>query len=163
MLNSLDESEYDWVRKSLITQFANKRTSPSEKDIIKVINSAGYKKCHIQNDLVNTLKLVKDAKKSECSNCGNSHHSYYSCWQKGGGAAGKALDWWKEAQEKKNGKGKTKPSDKANTAKDSNSEDSHVETMNLSIDSHFLRDCFTDSYMSCTTINTPHVSSPPSE
>jgi hypothetical protein len=42
MLNALDRSEYDWVRKSLITQFVNKRTSPSKKDINEVINSAGY-------------------------------------------------------------------------------------------------------------------------
>jgi hypothetical protein len=157
MLNSLDGTEYDWVRKSLVTQFASAKTAPSEKVVIEVINSAGYEKRH--GDQANVFKASKDSNpKKKCTNCGNPQHAFESCWTKGGGAAGKAPDWWKEAQEKRNGSGKGKSkSDKANAAKDGEGDDNHTKSANLTIDVDFLKDRFADGYISCPAIDSPQL------
>jgi hypothetical protein len=77
-------------------------------------------------------KDVNSKQKAKCTNCNNTRHSIKACWAKGGGAFGKAPDWWKELQDKKVGKSKGKSQDKANATKDSSS-DSHSESVGTTI------------------------------
>ena len=56
-------------------------------------------------------------------------HTVEKCWEPGGGSAGKAPDWFRNAKAKKNGSGETqRKQEKANAAVDDNSADSGSES-----------------------------------
>lgn len=86
----------------------------------------------------------------KCSNCNTSLHTVKTCWAKGGGAEGKAPDWWKEKQQSSLRLG-SKQKESMHIASDNRSDDSHVET-NVAIDSATKR--FTDWDTSCLSIDT---------
>jgi hypothetical protein len=134
MLNALDSTDLDWLRKNLITRFTNKTSKPTEKEVVEAINLTGYDRHQVER--ANAFKTQKEPgakSKTKCLNCGNTRHSFNGCWAKGGGSAGKAPDWWKEMQKSKDRKPKKKSGEKANAAKDSNSDDSHVEKVGAAI------------------------------
>jgi hypothetical protein len=135
MLNALNRTDFNWLRKNLIMQFSNAKMKPLEKEVIKTINLAGYNNLkHIEQ--AHAFKPSSGAKKPKCKICNNSHHSFEGCWAKGGGAEGQAPDWWKEMQKKKlgNSKAKSKSSkDKVNAEKDDDSSNSHTEKVGAAI------------------------------
>ena len=56
-------------------------------------------------------------------------HTVEKCWEPGGGSAGKAPDWFRNAKAKKHGSGETqRKQEKANAAVDDNSADSSSES-----------------------------------
>ena len=73
--------EYDWLRKTLVTQFTNSKTTPTSKEIVDAINFANYdNRQESSKDLANTLKVTnnshsKSKPKSACSNCSNRGHA----------------------------------------------------------------------------------------
>ena len=156
MLNSLDGTEYDWLRKTLVTQFTNSKTTPTSKEIVDAINFANYdNRQESSKDLANALKVTNNSRskskpKSACSNCGNRGHCVDDCWSEGGGAHGKAPDWWKKRETDKkhetNKKSKSKDKSKANAATHSDSDDSGIESANA------FCDRLADGYISCTAI-----------
>jgi hypothetical protein len=48
MLNALDGTDLDWLRKNLITRFTNETSKPTEKEVVKAINLAGYNRRQIE-------------------------------------------------------------------------------------------------------------------
>lgn len=157
LLNALNGSDYDWVRKSLVAQFSNPKTVPTMRDIIETINFAGSDR-HNLHDSANIVKTEKASslKKTCCSNCQSTRHAFKNCWAKGGSAEGKGPDWWKALQERKL-KSKAMPDDKANIA-------SILETglddddLHASVDpTEFLNDekRFVDGYESYTALYSP--------
>ena len=156
MLNSLDGKGYDWLRKTLVTQFTNSKTTPTSKEIIDAINFANYDNCQESSkDLANALKVMNNSclklkPKSACSNCGNRSHGVDDCWSEGGGAHRKAPNWWKKREtdkkHKTNKKLKLKDKSKVNAATHSDSDDSGIELANA------FCDCLADGYISCAAI-----------
>jgi hypothetical protein len=153
MLNALEGTDLDWLRKNLITQFISSKTRPTEKEVIEAINLAGYDRR--QTDQVHAFKTQKESnpkQKMKCSNCENNRHVIEGCWAKGGGSAGKAPDWWNELQAKKAGKPKGKDQEKANALKDNDSSNSHTESVGAAIVETDFAERFEDGYMSCPAI-----------
>jgi hypothetical protein len=92
MLNALNRTDFDWLRKNLITQFLNAKTKPLEKEVIEAINLAGYDNSkHIEH--AHAFKPSLGTKKPKCKICNSSCHLFEGCWAKGGGAEGQAPDW----------------------------------------------------------------------
>jgi len=84
MLNALEGTDLDWLRKNLITQFTSSKTRPTEKEVIEAINLAGYDRR--QTEQVHAFKTQKESnpkQKMKCSNCGNNRHVIECCWAKG--------------------------------------------------------------------------------
>ena len=106
MLNALDGTEYDWLRKNMLTQFTNMKITPTSKEVVNAINFACYdNRQESSKDLVNAFKTsgaprMKGKSKATCSNCG-MRHDISECWSEGGGACSKAQEWWKVKQAEK--------------------------------------------------------------
>jgi len=82
----------------------------------------------------------KSKLKKNRTNCGNGHHNIEECWSEGGGTYGKAPDWWKKQQSKKQRKAKV------NTATHSDSDDDTAES------AHVFQDPM-DCYLSCIDLD----------
>jgi len=166
MLNALEGTNLDWLRKNLIMQIISSKMRPTEEEVIEAINLAGYDR--YQTEQVHAFKMQKESnskQKVKCSNCRNNWHMIETCWAKGGGSAGKAPDWWNELQAKKARKLKGKDQEKANALKDNNSSNSHTKSVGAAIIETDFAEHFEDGYMSCSAIeitpNNPDVSRDP--
>jgi len=146
MLNSLGGKEYDWLQKNLLTQFTNSKITPTSKDIVDAINFASYDHHREPSkELANAAKAAGGAhqklkSKKGCTNCGNGHHNIEDCWSEGGGAYGKAPDWWKRQ------KSDEKKKSKANALTHSDLDDSTIES------THLLQD-HQGYYLSCFALD----------
>jgi hypothetical protein len=151
MLNALDGTHFNWLHKNLVMQFSNAKTIPTEKEVTEAINLAGYDNRRVKQ--ANAFQQQEDVSpKKKCTNCGNTRHLIDGCWEKGGGAEGKAQEWWKKSQDKESVKLGKKAKEKANAAKDSNTDDSHIEKVNITVVEDDFTGCFKARYISCPTI-----------
>jgi len=136
----IDGTEYDWLQNKLLTQFTNSIITPTSNDIVDTINFSRYDHHQeLSKELANAAKAVSGAcQKSKpmktCTTCNNGHHNIEECWSKGGGAYGKAPDWWKKQQSDK------KKKSKANAATHSDLHDSTIESTHM------------DCYLSCIAL-----------
>ena len=150
LLSTLDDTDYEWLRLSLVSQFVNSKTTPSEKDILEAIHFAGHKRQCKTAEQAHVAKISKDVpqgKKQKCTNpnCKSTKHTIKNCWYEGGGAVDKAPEWWKlrQAANKKSGQKSTQ----ANVATES---EKTGESANLA----FMPggDRFEDGYVSLACI-----------
>src|SRR6266481_4906809 len=114
LLNALDDTNYEWLRLSLVSQFVNSKTTPSEKDILEAIHFAGRERQRKTAEQAHVAKISKDVpqgKKQKCTNpnCKSMKHTIKNCWYEGGSAVDKAPEWWKlcQAANKKSGQKST--------------------------------------------------------
>ena len=88
LLNALDGTDYDWVCKSLVTQFSNPKTSPTERDVIETINFAGLNRQNIIESTNPAKASLSKATKTRCTNCQSPGRHVFASenwWAKGGG------------------------------------------------------------------------------
>jgi transposase InsO family protein len=149
LMNALQNTQLDWVRKHLLAAFSSTAAPPSKRDVIETINLGGREKTHL--DKANVAK-TDQRQKVKCTNC-SKNHPIERCWKKGGGAEDKAPDWFKEAEKKRSESRKKKKAEKSNVATDSSGSES--DTANLAIDlesSLAAISRLNDGYYSCAAI-----------
>jgi hypothetical protein len=116
LLQALADGKFDWLRKQFITVMTKKDSNLTSDDIIKrseaEASEARANEALGTQEAAMAAKLKKsypsplhDKAKPKCTSCSSKGHSNETCWEKGGGAEGKAPDWWKELKAKKAGGG----------------------------------------------------------
>jgi hypothetical protein len=110
LLQVLVEGEFDWLRKQFITVMTRKDSNLTLDDIIKRLEAevceAWANKVLRSQEAAMVAKMKKALptplkSKPKCLNFSAKGHSFEMCWEKGGGAEGKAPNWWKELKSKK--------------------------------------------------------------
>ncbi|HEV7736039.1 MAG TPA: DDE-type integrase/transposase/recombinase, partial [Chlamydiales bacterium] len=106
LLNALNSPNYDWLRKNLISFLTNSKITLSVEDIIQRIEIEAHEnRQNNDENLMATQSRPNSSKpRPKCTLCKRTGHMCERCWEKGGGAEGKAPEWWikgKEIQKKR--------------------------------------------------------------
>jgi len=111
LLQALADGKYEWLCKQFITMLMNKDAKLSSNNIIKRLEAEAKEAHTNENRSMQEAALATryknaghhEKKKMKCTNpnCLKTCHTIEKCWEKGGGAEGKAPDWYKEMKGKK--------------------------------------------------------------
>ncbi|KAF8584729.1 hypothetical protein K439DRAFT_1616527 [Ramaria rubella] len=119
LLQALADGEFEWICPNLISFMTTSVTTLTSDDIIHHLETEAQEArvqgmLSTQETALATRGTPPKTMKSSthCANCNTRGHTIKNCWEKGGGNAGKAPDWWKEMKAKKESESKGKSSNR---------------------------------------------------
>ena len=111
LLQALD-GEHEWLKENLMSFLTTSGMSLTSADIIAHIETKAQDtrtrealSKHETALITRQQKFMQKKMRATCTNCSKMGHTVEKCWEPGGGSAGKAPDWFRNAKAKKNGSG----------------------------------------------------------